>query len=154
MHAALPAAVLAASLACAAPAAAAGNDAMPTSAVRAYGPYSSGTDVRLGSMLLGTGSVKFAALEGTMQLEDAGRMPDDAGSETGGARVFRVANAEPFFRANAGRNGFCDAPVRWLGVKPAGKGLIRVMFLTLEDYRAYRPDGPGLCSGDTYMMEQ
>lgn len=151
---AAPAAAILSVLLAATPAAGAGLDAMPTAVVRAYGPYSGGTDRRLGSMMLGSGSAAFAALAGTMQLEPAGRMPAAAGDEAGGTRIFRVLNADAYFRANAGRAGVCDAPVRWLAVRPAGRALVRVIFLTIEDVRAYRPGGPGLCSADTYMMEQ
>ena len=126
---------------------------MPTAAERAYEAYSRNTEFTLGHLKLSTTSARFTVLSGTMRLEAAGTMPPSDSFETGGARVFRVLNADEFFKTNAGKNGFCGEPVRWLGVRSIGKGEIRVTFLTLDDFRAYRSDGPGLCSGDSYALK-
>lgn len=128
------------------------DSGMPTAKVRRYEPYSRGTDFTLGWMKLSTASARFTALKGTMELEYAGEMPAGSDFETGGARIFRVKNAAVYFQGNKGKNGFCNEPVRWLGIRPMGEGQVRVTFWTMADYRSYAPGGGELCSGDSYVL--
>ena len=125
---------------------------MPTATVRRYEPYSRGTDYTRGWMKLSTASARFTALKGTMELEYAGEMPASPDFETGGARIFRVNNAAAYFQGNKGKNGFCDKPVQWLGIRPMGEGQVRVTFWTIADYRSYAPGGSAVCSGDSYAL--
>jgi hypothetical protein len=128
-------------------------DPMPAATVRTYEPYSNGTDYTLGRMRLSATSATFLRLKGRLALEPAGTISVQGSSETDGATVYRVINAEEFFKLNQGRNGFCDAPIRWVGVRDLGRERIRISFLTIPDFRDYRPTEPGLCAADSYGLK-
>ncbi len=61
-----------------------------------------------------------------MELEFAGIMPDGAGPDIAGSTVYRVKNADEFFRKNTGKNAFCDRTPQWIAVnrsyRRAGRG--------------------------------
>ncbi len=55
----------------------------------------------LGQLHLNNRELKLDSLDGAMELEFAGIMPDSAGPDMAGSSVYRVTNAEEFFRKNA-----------------------------------------------------
>jgi hypothetical protein len=130
------------------PAAASG----PAVLVRFYEAYSrTGAAPHLGRLELGPTWARLPALRGGMELEAAGTMPGEAGFELAGAAVHRVANADAYLALNGGEGTCGGEPARWLAVRDLGRGgpgeTVRVGFLSVRDWRDYRQDRPGLCSG-------
>ncbi len=83
--------------------------------------------------------LKLDSLDGAMELEFAGIMPDSAGPDIAGSSIYRVTNADEFFRKNAGKNAFCDRPPCWVAVNsptgaPAWSDEIWLGMLTLPDW--------------------
>jgi hypothetical protein len=96
----------------------------------------------------------FAAFQGHLSLEDAGRMPASAGEELAGAQVFKIVNAEEHFAANRSREGACLTAPRWLAIKALkeelGEKRVRVALLMLENFGAFVPGKPGFCGAGIY----
>ena len=112
-----------------------------------------GTSVRFpGRLEISATVARYQPLAGEMPLEYAGRMP--AGSYGGalrGAEVYRVVNAQAFIALNQGVR-LCRDILRWVTIT-GSRDLIRVGWLDIEDWHAYRPDGPGFCSEQPYRAQ-
>ena len=74
----------------------------------------------LGQLHLSNTQLQFAALEGQMKLQYVGIMPDSAGPDIAGATIYRVKNADAFFRQNSGKEGFCSKAPLWVAVSSEG----------------------------------
>ncbi len=110
----------------------------------------------LGQLHLNNRELKLDSLEGAMQLEFAGIMPDSAGPDIAGSSVYRVKNAEEFFRKNSGKNAFCDRMPRWVAVNsptgaPAWSDEIWLGMLTLEDWARFAHGADRVCIGGDYV---
>ena len=110
----------------------------------------------LGELLLNNTQLQFAALQGQMKLQYVGIMPDSAGPDIAGATIYRVKNAEGFFRKNAGNEGFCSKAPLWVAVSsesgaPAWSNQIWVGLLTLEDWQSFMPGKDEACLGGDYL---
>jgi hypothetical protein len=134
---------------------------LPTSIVRTYLPISSGTDSALGFLRLSERFASFSRIKGHMDLEFAGVLPDFGIRQISGASIYRVVNADEFYRDNRVTLGPCPRPITWLGVvllkdfQPAPnepRNAVRVSLFTISNYRNYDPNQPGLCRTDTYAL--
>ncbi|MEJ0036705.1 MAG: hypothetical protein WDO68_11550 [Gammaproteobacteria bacterium] len=110
----------------------------------------------LGQLHLSNTLLQFAALEGQMKLQYAGIMPDSAGPDIAGATVYRVKNAEGFFKKNAGKEAFCSKMPLWVAVSsesgaPAWSKEIWVGLLTLEDWASFKHADDYVCLGGDYV---
>jgi hypothetical protein len=110
----------------------------------------------LGQLHLSNTQLQFAALEGQMKLQYVGIMPDSAGPDIAGATIYRVKNAERFFKKNAGKEAFCSKMPRWVAVAsesgaPAWSNQIWVGLLTLEDWARFRHAEDHVCLGGDYL---
>ena len=110
----------------------------------------------LGQLNLSNTLLQFAALEGQMKLQYVGIMPDSAGPDIAGATVYRVKNAEGFFKKNAGKDAFCSTMPKWVAVSsesgaPAWSNQIWVGLLTLEDWAGFRHAQDRVCLGGDYV---
>lgn len=139
------------------------NDPMPQEQSRRYVAISAHTPELLGDLDLSRTSASFSKLKGAMELEYSGSRTGDgpADWEFTGA-VFRIVNAEAFFSANRGKNGFCHSPARWLTILDLNNRLssyrhsapsIRVGILTIQDWHDYKPTDFGACSADTFILQ-
>ena len=110
----------------------------------------------LGQLHLSNTQLQFAALEGQMKLQYVGIMPDSAGPDIAGATIYRVKNAESFFRKNTGKDAFCSKMPRWVAVSsesgaPAWSNQIWVGLLTLENWATFRHAEDRVCLGGDYV---
>jgi hypothetical protein len=110
----------------------------------------------LGELLLSNTRLQFAALEGQMKLQYVGIMPDSAGPDIAGATIYRVKNAEGFFKKNFGKGPFCSKAPLWVAVSsesgaPAWSNQIWVGLLTLEDWKSFRPTEDHACLAGNYV---
>lgn len=110
----------------------------------------------LGELLLSNTQLQFAALEGQMKLQYVGIMPDSAGPDMAGATIYRVKNAEAFFRKNAAKDSLCETAPRWVAVSsesgaPAWSNQIWVGLLTLEDWASFKPPQDQACLAGNYI---
>lgn len=110
----------------------------------------------LGELLLSNTRLQFAALEGQMKLQYVGIMPDSAGPDIAGATIYRVKNAEGFFKKNFGKGPFCSKAPLWVAVSsesgaPAWSNQIWVGLLTLEDWKGFRPTEDHACLAGNYV---
>ena len=110
----------------------------------------------LGQLFLSNTQLQFAALEGQMKLQYVGIMPDSAGPDMAGATIYRVKNAEGFYKKNVGKNAFCSAQPLWVAVSshtgaPAWSDEIWVGLLTLEDWAKFRHAEDRVCMGGDYV---
>jgi hypothetical protein len=110
----------------------------------------------LGQLFLSNTQLQFAALEGQMKLQYAGIMPDSAGPDMAGATIYRVKNADGFYKKNAGKSAFCSEQPRWVAVSshtgaPAWSDEIWVGLLTLEDWAQFRHAEDRVCLGGDYV---
>jgi hypothetical protein len=110
----------------------------------------------LGELHLSNRELKLDSLEGEMQLEYAGIMPESAGPDIAGAHVYRVKNAADFFRKNAGRNAFCDQTPLWIAVysptgAPAWSDEIWLGMLTLKEWPRFVHGADRVCIGGDYV---
>lgn len=140
------------------------SSGLPTDGIRRYAASKGQAAI---SLFLSRTSLRLPALRGVMQLSFVGTMPRVAGNtETRGASVFRVDNADQYFADNAVRlesqNGtppYCRDEIRWILIRD-GKGSqgetlqrvgdVWIVALTITDYRAYTPRGFGYCWGMTW----
>jgi len=110
----------------------------------------------LGELLLSNTQLQFAALEGQMKLQYAGIMPDSAGPDIAGATIYRVKNAEGFFRKKSGRGPFCSEAPLWVAVNsengaPAWSNQIWVGLLTVKDWASFRQPKDQAFLGGNYV---
>jgi len=110
----------------------------------------------LGQLHLSNTQLQFAALEGQMNLQYVGIMPDSAGPDIAGATIYRVKNAQRFFKKNAGKSAFCSEQPRWVAVSshtgaPAWSDEIWVGLLTTEDWARFRHAEDRVCLGGDYI---
>ena len=136
-------------------------DPYPNTVMREYDPVSIGTDSLLGTLYMSDKFASFSKLKGHMDLQFAGTMPDFGDTQLSNAHVYRITNAESFFRKNKLANGYCGDKVFWLGVRvlPQLPGLlrwprdsIRVTLITNPDYRKLTPGS--VCSGSSYRLNR
>jgi hypothetical protein len=129
-------------------------DTTPSESEGRYDPDQAGNSIPLpGYLFLSASSARFEQLHGKMRLSFAGRMPTRRDSETSGALVYEVVNAEVFSAANRDRQLCRGEPIRWLFVRPY-HGALRLGWLTSRDWHAYRPDSAELCFAQTYDLNQ
>jgi hypothetical protein len=110
-----------------------------------------------GTLELDDKHLKLEGLEGSMKLQYTGRMPDVEGSDFSGATVYRVTNAEKYFKQNIGRPHLCAGPARWVAVgsrsgAPAWSAEIWVALLVADNWTRYSNDGTGYCAGGMYVL--
>jgi hypothetical protein len=110
----------------------------------------------LGQLNFGNTQLQFAALEGQMKLQYVGIMPDSAGPDIAGATIYRVKNAEGFFKKNGGKEAFCSAMPLWVAVSsesgaPAWSKEIWVGLLTLENWASFKPAQDRACLAGNYV---
>ena len=110
----------------------------------------------LGQLHLSNTQLQFSALEWQMKLQYAGIMPDSAGPDIAGATIYRVKNAEGFFKKNAGKDAFCSKVPLWVAVSsesgaPAWSQEIWVGLLTLENWASFRHADDRVCLGGDYV---
>lgn len=110
----------------------------------------------LGELHLSNTHLQFAALEGQMKLQYVGIMPDDAGPDIAGATIYRVKNADGFFRKNFGKGPFCSKAPLWVAVSsesgaPAWSNQIWVGLLTLEDWESFKAPDDQACLAGNYV---
>lgn len=91
-----------------------------------------------------------------MKLEYVGLMPDETGEQLAGASVYRVKNADSYFKKNAGRDGYCTATPRWVAVNsrtgaPAWSSEIWVGLLAIADWAKFSPNEHRYCAGGDYV---
>lgn len=110
----------------------------------------------LGQLDLSNTQLQFAALEGQMKLQYVGIMPESAGPDIAGSTVYRVKNADGFFKKNAGKDAFCSKKPLWVAVSsetgaPAWSNQIWVGFLTLENWASFKHRQDYVCLGGDYV---
>lgn len=110
----------------------------------------------LGQLLLSNTQLQFAALKGQMKLQYVGMMPDSAGPDIGGATVYRIKNAERFFRKNGGNEALCSKAPRWVAVSsesgaPAWSNQIWVGLLTVENWERFNAAEDSACLSGNYV---
>jgi hypothetical protein len=110
----------------------------------------------LGQLHLSNTGLQLEALEGQMKLQYVGIMPDGAGGDIAGATIYRVKNADAYFKRNAGKDAFCPTMPRWVAVSsesgaPAWSNQIWVGWLTVEDWKSFRQPGDEPCIGGNYL---
>jgi hypothetical protein len=110
----------------------------------------------LGQLHLSNTQLQFDALEGQMNLQYVGIMPDSAGPDIAGATIYRVKNAKDFFQKNGGNEAFCPQAPLWVAVAsesgaPAWSNQIWVGLLTLEDWASFAPEKDQACLSGNYL---
>jgi hypothetical protein len=110
----------------------------------------------LGELLLSNTQLQFAALEGQMKLQYVGIMPDSAGPDIAGATIYRVKNAEAFFRKNAAKGTLCSKAPLWVAVgsesgAPAWSNQIWVGLLTVNDWAKFSEPKDSACLSGNYV---
>jgi hypothetical protein len=110
----------------------------------------------LGMLHLSNRELRLESLDGAMELEFAGIMPDTAGPDIAGSTIYRVKNADEFFRKNTGKNAFCDRAPLWIAVNsstgaPAWSDEIWLGMLTLPDWPKFTHSVDGVCIGGDYI---
>jgi len=115
----------------------------------------------LGTMQLSGTSASFEDHKGQMTLEYAGELPKFSGYRIAsdflsGARVYRVTNADQYFKDNPMICGgkplkFIVAKVTSLeDIEDGPLASINLWLLSLDDYKDFRPTMSDPCGGDTY----
>ena len=110
----------------------------------------------LGPLQLSNTVLQLGALKGEMKLEFAGIMPESAGADMAGASIYRVKNADAFFKKNAGKDAFCTENPLWVAVSsttgaPAWSREIWVGLLTLENWAKFTHAVDRVCLGGDYV---
>ena len=110
----------------------------------------------LGELHLSGTQLRLGALDGEMKLEYVGLMPESGGTDMAGGSVYRVKNADRFFKQNEGRNAWCHEVPRWIVVNsetgaPAWSNEIFVGLLTVEEWSRFTPEETGFCGGGKYV---
>lgn len=109
----------------------------------------------LGQLHLSNTELQFDGLEGRMDLEFAGIMPESAGPDIAGSSIYRVKNAEGFFKKNSGKESFCSEMPLWVAVNsttgaPAWSNEIWVGLLTLKDWARFTHAADRVCLGGDF----
>ena len=112
--------------------------------------------IPLGPLLLSSTQLQFGALEGEMKLQYVGIMPDSAGADMAGSTIYRVKNADAYFKKNDGKNAFCSEAPLWVAVSshtgaPAWSTEIWVGLLTLKDWAKFKHGADRVCLGGDYV---
>lgn len=105
-----------------------------------------------GDLLLSENRATFSELNGSMELQRVGAFKTGGDSETAGAAVFQIKNAEDFAEENPKGERFLQSGevLRWLAVRHGRAGgeargdWIRVCALSVGNWRDYTPDKLGL----------
>jgi hypothetical protein len=110
----------------------------------------------LGELHLSNTELQLEGLEGRMDLEFAGIMPESAGPDIAGSSVYRVKNAEGFFKKNSGKEAFCSEMPLWVAVNsttgaPAWSNEIWVGLLTLKEWASFTHATDRVCLGGDYL---
>ena len=110
----------------------------------------------LGELFLSNTQLQFAALQGQMKLQYVGIMPDSAGPDIAGATIYRVKNAEAYFRKNGGNEAFCSTAPLWVAVSsengaPAWSNEIWVGLLTLDNWENFKAPQDQACLSGNYV---
>jgi hypothetical protein len=148
--------------AAASPVANSGN-VLPTPNVRLYTPTAADVLAILGDMRLSEKVVSFSLLKGHMDLQFVGTMPDYIRLKDPEIQVYRVINADEFFRMNPAVPILCKGPIKWMGVtllediqnpltEPA-RG-VSISFFDLSDYREFTPRWVGFCGAQTFELQR
>jgi hypothetical protein len=111
--------------------------------------------VPLGALHLSNTQLRFEALEGHMNLEYVGIMPESAGPDIAGSSIYRVKNAQAFFKKNSGKAAFCSEQPLWVAVSsengaPAWSTEIWVGLLTLKDWQQFDHGTDRVCLGGDF----
>ena len=141
------------------PAASMNQTTMPTGDIRIYGAYSKNTDFLTGNLELSVHFARYTKLSGHMNLEYAGQRIIPGKIEATGD-IYKITNADEYFAANKGKNGFCHEIIRWLTVRNLedkdlpirSSGSIRVSELNIDDWHDYSDDKHDLCGAGTYRL--
>jgi hypothetical protein len=109
----------------------------------------------LGQLHLSNTELRFEGLEGRMDLEFAGIMPESAGPDIAGSSIYRVKNAESFFKKNSGKDAFCSEMPLWVAVNsttgaPAWSNEIWVGLLTLKEWAGFTHAADRVCLGGDF----
>lgn len=96
------------------------------------------------------------ALSGDMQLEYVGALTEQAGEDLNGAAVYRIKNADKYFKRNQSSLDFCTQPARWVALgsstgAPAWSSEITFALLTIDDWSKYAVNTSGYCAGGKYV---
>jgi hypothetical protein len=123
--------------------------------VQKYVPVSRDLEA-LGEMQLSNTLMHLDGLEGDMKLQYVGQMPEAAGEKLFGASVYRVKNWSAYYKANAGRRGYCSEAPRFVAVNsetgaPAWSREIEIALLTLEEWSKFTPDEHHACASGSYV---
>lgn len=110
----------------------------------------------LGQLQLSNTQAQFEGLEGEMKLEYAGIMPESAGPDMAGSTIYRVKNAEEFFKKNSGKEAFCHEPPLWIAVNspngaPAWSNEIWVGMLPQKEWETFRHAEDRICVGGDFV---
>jgi hypothetical protein len=111
----------------------------------------------LGELHLSNAEMRLSSLEGTMKLKYVGHMSEEAGEELAGALVYRVRNADKFFKRNAGHAAYCAQVPQWVAVNskngaPAWSAEIWVGLLTIKDWAQFTPAVSQACADGQYLL--
>jgi len=109
----------------------------------------------LGALHLSNTELQLEGLEGRMDLEFAGIMPESAGPDMAGSSIYRVKNAGAYFKKNSGKQAFCSETPLWVAVNsatgaPAWSDEIWVGFLTLKDWASFTHAADRVCLGGDF----
>lgn len=110
----------------------------------------------LGHLHLSNTELRLDGLDGQMKLVYVGIMPESAGADMAGSTVYRVKNAEAYFRKNVGKNAFFSEAPLWVAVNsangaPSWSTEIWVGLLTLKDWARFTHAADRVCIGGDYV---
>ena len=125
-----------------------------------YVPVSRSMEVTAGQLVLSSGMASFKERKGTMLLRYAKTLGEDDVAQdswfggVGGPKVYlyQVLNDDLYYRANAGRNGMCGKPVKWLALSPKENGDMSLCEVT-DEGGSLAPDKPTVCGCGVYMKQ-
>ena len=139
------------------------ENVLPTPNVKLYRPASDkGIDI-LGDMRLSEKSVSFSLLKGHMDLQFVGTMPDYIFLKDPEIQVYRVNNADEFFRMNPAVPILCKGPIKWMGVTllediqnplTAPARGVSISFFDISDYREFTPRWNGFCGAQFFELQR
>jgi len=109
-------------------------------------------------MWLAEDFASFSDMSGHLVLAYAGMMPPENDRSSPNIKIYRIVNAEEFFRLNKGNNEYpcAQKPARWLGVSSddgpgnPNNGDVRILLYEVDNYLAYRDIKGGLCASYPY----
>jgi len=139
------------------------GNVLPTANVRLYTPTAADVLAILGNMRLGEEFASFSRLKGHMDLQFVGTMPDYIRLKDPEIQVYRVINADEFFRMNPAVPILCKGPIKWMGVTllediqnplTAPARGVSISFFDLSDYREFTPRWVGFCGAQTFELQR